>query len=86
MAGDTRLQAHAQIQPHLTRLQGLVLDAFELYRDGLCAFEVEAVTSLRQSTVSARVNELVAAGLLVDSGARRKTRSGRSAAVYRVRK
>ena len=86
-ASDTRMEAYHRIAPHKSRLCQLVLAAFATYGEhGLTTQEAEGVTRLEHSTCSARVNELVAAGLLVDSGARRKTRSGRSAAVYRVRK
>ena len=86
-ASDTRQAAHIAIGPHKSRLCQLVLAAYATYGEhGLTTQEAEGVTQLEHSTCSARVNELVAAGPLVDSGARRKTRSGRSAAVYRCRK
>jgi hypothetical protein len=86
LLGDTRLQAHRAIQPHLSRLQWVVFEAFRIYRhEGLTTQQCEAVTGLEHTTCSARVNELVRDGRLVDSGERRKTRSGRSAVVYRVR-
>jgi hypothetical protein len=44
--------------------------------------EVEEALNMRHQTVSARVRELVLMGLIADSGQRRKTRSGRSAAVW----
>ena len=85
-AGDTRLAAHRRIAPHKSRLCQVVLDAFTVYRaEGLTTQQAEGVTGLEHSTASARVVELVAAGLLYDSGTRRKTRSGRSAIVYKVR-
>lgn len=37
---------------------------------------------MRHQTASARVRELVLAGLIEDTGKRRKTRSGRGARVY----
>jgi len=85
-ASDTRLAAHRRIAPHKSRLCQVVLDAFTVYRaEGLTTQQAEGVTGLEHSTASARVVELVAAGLLYDSGTRRKTRSGRSAIVYKVR-
>ncbi len=44
--------------------------------------EVEAVTGLRAQSVSPRRGELRALGLIVDSGERRPTPSGRPAAVW----
>lgn len=46
--------------------------------------EVEEVTGLRHQTASARVNELMTKGVIWDTGVRRKTRSGRNAAVWMV--
>ena len=83
---DTRLAANRSMEPHKSRLCRVVYDAFCIYRnEGLTTQQVEGVTGLEHSTASARVVELVAAGLLYDSGTRRKTRSGRSAIVYKVR-
>ena len=84
-AGDTRMQAHASMAAHVPRLCKLVLYAFRTYRTaGLTCQEAEGVTGLEHSTCSARISELHAAGLIYDTGRRRKTRSGRSAAVWRV--
>ena len=86
-ASDTRMAAHAAIGPHKSRLCQLVLAAFQTYGEhGLTDCDAEAVTGLRHQTLSARRRELVVAGLLYDSGLRRKTNSGRSAAVWRIRK
>ena len=86
LRGDCSHQAALSIAPHRSRLQAVVLDALRLYRaEGLVAQEIEAVTGLRQSTVSARIRELVLSGAVYDSGLRRRTKSGRSAAVWRVR-
>lgn len=52
---------------------------------GLTCDEVEAITNLRHQTASARIRELVLQGRLYDSKERRATRSGRMAAVYKVR-
>lgn len=51
---------------------------------GATSDEAEAVLKLSHQTCSARFNELRNAGLIVDSGDRRATRSGRKAAVYIV--
>jgi len=44
--------------------------------------EVERALDLRHQTVSPRRRELVLLGAVVDSGRRRRTSSGRTAAVY----
>jgi hypothetical protein len=51
---------------------------------GATSDEAEAVLKLSHQTCSARFNELRNRGLIVDSGERRATRSGRKAAVYIV--
>jgi hypothetical protein len=49
---------------------------------GMTCDEVEAALDLRHQTASARVHELAAAGKFVRTLRRRRTRSGRHAAVY----
>ncbi len=49
---------------------------------GLTCAELEDRLTLRHQTASARVWELRQMGLLVDSGQRRRTASGRSAVVW----
>lgn len=46
--------------------------------------EVETQLDGRHQTISARVRELVQLGFIYDTGERRKTRSGRSARVYKA--
>lgn len=50
--------------------------------DGCTCDEVELLLDLRHQTASARITELRDEGLIEDSGNRRKTRSGRDAAVW----
>lgn len=50
--------------------------------NGMTDDEAEERTGWRHQTVSARRRELVLLGLVVDSGRRRKTRSGRAATVW----
>lgn len=83
--GDTRLAARDAIAASVPRLQKLVLYAFRTYRTaGLTCQECCTVTRMEHSTISARICELKAAGLIYATGRRRKTRSGRSACVYRI--
>jgi hypothetical protein len=51
---------------------------------GATCDEVEVVLNLRHQTASARIRELVLDGFIYDTGARRQTRSRRSARVYQV--
>jgi hypothetical protein len=52
------------------------------YQKGRTADELIVELNRGHATVSARVNELANAGWIVDSGIRRKTRSGREAVVW----
>lgn len=49
---------------------------------GLTCWEVEQHTDLKHQTASARIWELRQAGLIKDSGVKRKTASGRNAKVW----
>lgn len=66
---------------HLDRLR---IVGYIAYRgqDGATCDEIEVALRLSHQTASARVTEAKARGEIVDSGSRRPTRSGRSAAVY----
>lgn len=80
---DTSLAAAEAIRPHAPRQQDLVLASIAArYSEGMTCDEVEVALSLSHQTASARIRDLVKAGAIVDSGQRRKTRSGRKAAVY----
>lgn len=52
---------------------------------GVTCDEAEVITTGSHQTVSARFRELVLADRIMDSGRRRKTRSGRNANVYVLR-
>jgi hypothetical protein len=49
---------------------------------GATCDEIEVAFDLRHQTASARIRELSLSGVLVDTGRRRTTRSGRLARVY----
>ena len=49
--------------------------------EGITCDEIEEDLSMSHQTASARVNEIVGAGFAIDSGHRRRTRSGRAARV-----
>lgn len=67
-------------------------DLFRVYRcilaapDGMTCDEVEDFLNMRHQTASARIRDLVLDGLVFDTEIRRKTRSGRTARVYRAHK
>lgn len=90
---DTSQDAAESMEPHLARLQNRIFGLFELWSQGELHFhkgwtddELECHTKLPHQTVSARRRELVLKGLIEDSGERRKTRSGRKAVVWVLKK
>lgn len=83
---DTSRQAAAEITPHARALQVRVLACIAAQQGrGATCDEVEIEADIRQSTVSARVRELAVGGHVVDTGIRRRTRSGRKAIVWLAR-
>lgn len=85
-APETSHQAAEWMRQHQASVAGRVLSAILLaWRRGslgLTAEQVMARLQGKHQTISARVNELRNAGLIVDSGARRQTTSGRMAVVW----
>lgn len=79
---DTSRAAAKAIVPHLERLESAVLLALE-QNGPLTAEQLEYSTGLRGDTVRPRLCRLRAMGMVVDSGERRRTRSGRMAVVWR---
>lgn len=82
---DTSKAAAESVEPDLGRLEGLVLS--HISSRGLLGAtddETEVALDLSHQTASARRRRLVQLGRVVDSGMRRKTRSGRKAVVWRV--
>ena len=78
---DTSRAAAESMVPHVSDLEeGILL--FLQKRGGATCDELEHVTGLAHQTASARLKGLADKGLIRDSGARRKTRSGRAARVY----
>jgi DNA-binding MarR family transcriptional regulator len=78
---DTSRKASKSMEPHLGRLQSLVLAAISACPR--TARELEADLDMRTQTVTARIRELVLLGKVEDSGLRRMTDSGRRAKVWR---
>lgn len=82
---DTSIQALQSLSTTtLTNMRKQVIDAFRALGGSATCDEIEVATGLSHQTASARVRDLVKDGYLVDTGARRATRSGRSARVYQV--
>lgn len=81
-ASDTSFEA-AVAMPE-SKAQVVREQVFRFVRDqgGATSDEVEAALDLRHQTASARLRELVLMERLCDSGARRRTRSGRRATVW----
>jgi hypothetical protein len=81
---DTSEAAAESMREHVTQLAGRVLRAIASGgASGFTCDEVEVLTGMAHQTCSARVNELMRKGRIVDTGQRRKTRSGRKAVVWR---
>jgi len=80
---DTSEAAAVSVDESTPYLRGRVLDYISARGvEGATCDEVEGALDMRHQTASPRVNELAGRGAIVDSGRRRKTRSGRNAVVY----
>jgi predicted transcriptional regulator len=83
MSNDTSAEALQSIQPIIGTIRQSVLQAISvkgLY--GSTCEEVEIELNMRHQTASSACNYLQEKGLIIDSGARRRTTSGRKARVY----
>ena len=80
----TSKEAAESMRERAPRLREIVFRYISEHRGATCD-EVEAALSLTHQTASARVNELMRADRIEDSGSKRKTRSGRNAIVWRAR-
>lgn len=93
---DTSQDAAESMEPHLARLQETIFSLIQNSWSGIMSNmdpqlgwtddELERWLGLPHQTVSARRRELVLKGLIEDSGERRKTRSGRKAVVWVLKK
>lgn len=81
---ETSVEAARRIEPHLARLEQLVATSIAASNNGLTCDEVEVVTQLSHQTASARINGLYRRDVIVASGDKRLTRSGRRALVWRA--
>ena len=80
------VEAHESIAPRkrILRTQVVAYVAGREFAGGATVDEIEQGLGLTHQTVSARVTEAKARGELVPTGYRRKTRSGRYAAVLKA--
>jgi hypothetical protein len=83
---DTSRQAAAAIAPRLSALQETILSHVQWSGEtGATCEELEENLKLRHQTCGPRLRELATAGRVVDTGIRRRTRSGRKAIVWLAR-
>ncbi len=83
LGSETSREAAEAVKPRAALLRARCLAVVEAAGlEGATCDEVEAATGLLHQSASARVRELVQLGAIVPNGARRQTRSGRSAQVY----
>jgi predicted transcriptional regulator len=80
---ETSREAYDAIQPHAGTLRGKILTSIR-HEGGLTLDEVCWRDGLLHQSASARIRELAQMGEIVDSGKRRKTRSGRNAIVWKT--
>lgn len=85
LGSETSREAAERISPLTSSIRIQIFEWIrERGRQGATCDEVEEALGLRHKTASARVCELVKTGALVESGERRKIRSGRTARVLVV--
>ena len=92
VAAPTSREAAESVREHVSRLRAIVLNAFKAAASrGLTCDELEQETGLSHQCASPRQIELARLGLIVEARdgegnvMRRKTRSGRPAAVWITR-
>jgi hypothetical protein len=83
---DTSRQAAAEIAPRVPAMHARILARLGDCGDtgGTCE-ELEYALDLRHQTCGPRLKELAVSGAIVDTGMRRRTRSGRKAIVWLAR-
>lgn len=80
---DTSRAAADSMVPYVGKIQAEVRDfVIDAGPRGATCDEAEELLGYSHQTASARFRDLVLANVIKDSGARRKTRSGRAARVY----
>lgn len=82
VGSDTSEAAAASMETSAETLRAEVYVRIAKVAAGLTCDEVEVAMGLRHQTASARIRELVLKGSIIDSGRRRRTRSGREATIW----
>ena len=82
---ETSHEAAQAIEPHLGRLESIVLTAIRQAPDGMTIDELAAATGLDKVTVSPRMKPLVRKGLIQTDGTKRKGRTRASGLVWRAK-
>ena len=78
---DTSEAAAEMVTPSAATMRRRVYEHIDRSGSATCD-ECEAALQMKHQTCSARIRELVKAGLVEDTGHRRRTRSGATARVY----
>lgn len=79
---DTSQGAAVSVAPFVPSMRTRVLDLIRSAPDGLTCSDVEHWTGFRHQTASARLCDLRSRQLIVDSGRRRPSASGRPSTVW----
>lgn len=79
---NTSEQALASVSGNAAQMRVRVLAEIKRHLGGLTCDDVEKQLDMRHQTASARVNELMMDGSIIDSGLQRPTRSGANAIVW----
>ena len=86
-SSSTSRASAREIESHLTRIQAEIYEEMQYAGvRGVTCDELEWKLRVRHQTLSARVRELYLLGWIYRTTRTRKTRSGRRAVVYRLRK
>ncbi len=81
---ETSLQAHRSQKGKAPLDRVAILARLRKYRTGTTCDKLEQVLNMSHQTTSARINDLVRLGKVVDSGRREKTRTGRLAICWKA--
>ena len=81
---ETSLQAHRSQKDKAPLDRVAILARLRKYRTGTTCDKLEQVLNMSHQTTSARINDLVRLGKVVDSGRREKTRTERLAICWKA--
>lgn len=81
---ETSLQAHKSQKDKAPLDRVAILARLRKYRTGTTCDKLEQALNMSHQTTSARINDLVQLGKVVDSGRREKTRTGRRAICWKA--